>query len=179
MYNNILFSMGHNIGISLMDKDKEIIDYIDDLVKNPLFMSKVFTIDKFITINNQTDDINTRNINNIEDLESVQDVHEDSIYKYIQMLNDNGFKTMVWNGPLGNYEDKRFSNGTVCMARELLKYVEENKDVFLCIGGGDTVSATEDLNMKNDRIFISTGGGAMLEFLEKEGSLPGIKNVLY
>ena len=66
---------------------------------------------------------------------------------------------------------------TMTLASELVDYVNSNQDSNLFIGGGDTVAAVNSLNIKNDRIFVSTGGGAMLEFLEKDGKLPGVVGV--
>lgn len=177
LYNNILYSLGYNIGLSLMDTDEETINYVNDLVKTDLFSNKVFVIDSFV-VKKHNNQVVLRKIDNIEEGESIQDIDEDYVYQYIKKINEYKSKTIVWNGPLGNYEDIRFSKGTLCMAKELLKYVEDNKDVFLCIGGGDIVSVVEKLHMENERIFISTGGGAMLEFLEKEGDIPGVISVL-
>ncbi len=76
-------------------------------------------------------------------------------------------KTILWNGPLGNYENG-YTEGTEALARAIAK-----SSAHSIVGGGDTVAAIEKLGL-NDRFgFISTGGGAMLEFLA-QGSLPGI-----
>lgn len=77
-------------------------------------------------------------------------------------------KTILWNGPLGYYEEG-FDAGTKKCAELIAK-----SDAFSIIGGGDTVAAIESLGLSNDFGFLSTSGGAMLEFLEK-GTLPGIQ----
>lgn len=77
-------------------------------------------------------------------------------------------KTILWNGPLGNYENG-FVQGTEALAK-----VIAGADTGSLVGGGDTVAAIESLNLSDEFAFISTGGGAMLDFLAK-GTLPGIK----
>jgi phosphoglycerate kinase len=76
-------------------------------------------------------------------------------------------KTILWNGPLGYYEGG-FDTATKAVA----KLIAES-DAFSVVGGGDTVAAIESLGLSDKFGFLSTAGGAMLEFLEK-GSLPGI-----
>jgi 3-phosphoglycerate kinase len=76
-------------------------------------------------------------------------------------------KTILWNGPLGNYE-----NGYVDSTRALVIAIA-NSSAFSIIGGGDTIAAIDDLKLGDRISFISTGGGAMLDFLAK-GTLPGL-----
>jgi len=77
-------------------------------------------------------------------------------------------KTILWNGPLGNYE-----NGFVDATEGLARAVSQSR-AYSLLGGGDTVAAVEKLNLTDRFSFISTGGGAMLDFLAK-GTLPGIQ----
>jgi phosphoglycerate kinase len=78
-------------------------------------------------------------------------------------------KTIVWNGPMGKFEDPAFSNGTTAIARAIT-----SSSAFSIVGGGDTISALDQLGLLNQVSFISTGGGAMLEFLSGK-SLPGLE----
>ena len=82
-------------------------------------------------------------------------------------LYTRGAKTILWNGPLGNYE-KGFAEGTEALA----KLVAES-GAYSVVGGGDTVAAIESLGLSGEFGFMSTGGGAMLAFLE-HGTLPAI-----
>ena len=76
---------------------------------------------------------------------------------------------MLWNGPLGAFEDKRFAQGTKVVAQSVAE-----SPGFTVVGGGDSASALEELGL-TDRIgYLSTGGGASLSFIESEGHLPGI-----
>jgi phosphoglycerate kinase len=76
-------------------------------------------------------------------------------------------ETVLWNGPLGKYEDG-FTSATNSFARSVAA-----SNAYSTIGGGDTIAAVEDLGLLSQFSFISTGGGAMLDFLAK-GTLPGI-----
>ena len=79
-----------------------------------------------------------------------------------------GAKTILWNGPLGNYEHG-FVDATEGLAKAIAK-----SDAYSILGGGDTVAAVEKLGLSDKFSFISTGGGAMLDFLAT-GTLPGLK----
>lgn len=79
-----------------------------------------------------------------------------------------GAATVLWNGPLGVVEDSRFASGTVTVARAVAAC-----DGFTVVGGGDSVSAIEHLGLGSKISFLSTGGGAALEFMEY-GDLPGL-----
>lgn len=78
-------------------------------------------------------------------------------------------KTIIWNGPMGMYEDERFARGTKATLEAVAKSTGES-----IIGGGDTISMIKEPSLTKKISHISTGGGAMLEFLEK-GTLPGIE----
>ncbi|MBI4067200.1 phosphoglycerate kinase [Candidatus Gottesmanbacteria bacterium] len=79
-------------------------------------------------------------------------------------------KTIIWNGPMGLFEDPRFSAGTEC----ILKTLTECKGATTIIGGGDTLSTIHEKDLLKNITHISTGGGATLEFL-RFGTLPGIE----
>jgi phosphoglycerate kinase len=77
--------------------------------------------------------------------------------------------TVLWNGPLGAFEDSRFAQGTKVVAQAVAE-----APGFSVVGGGDSASALEELGL-TDRIgYLSTGGGASLSFIESGGHLPGI-----
>ncbi|NOY38458.1 MAG: phosphoglycerate kinase [Chlorobi bacterium] len=85
-----------------------------------------------------------------------------------------GAKTLLWNGPMGVFEMEKFQNGT----REIALAVAEatSKGAFSLVGGGDSVAALNKYNLKDQVSFVSTGGGAMLEYMEGK-ELPGIKAI--
>lgn len=89
----------------------------------------------------------------------------------LELLVKNA-KTILWNGPLGNYEHG-FTEGTETLARAIAM-----SGAYSIIGGGDTIAAVEKLRVAGRFSFISTGGGAMLDFIAK-GNLPGLEVLGY
>lgn len=80
-------------------------------------------------------------------------------------------KTIIWNGPMGHYEDLRFCRGTKAILNAIVK-----TGAFSIVGGGDTISNIKEKTFINKITHVSTGGGAMLEFLHR-GTLPGIEAI--
>jgi phosphoglycerate kinase len=119
------------------------------------------------------EDKNIINTSTVSDLESLP--KDKAIFdigpKTILMLNDliEKSKTIIWNGPLGFFENQLFRNGTI----SVFESIANSRDKISVIGGGDTINAISGLK-QNNITHISTGGGAMLEFIEK-GTLPGIE----
>ncbi len=113
----------------------------------------------------------TRDAGRIAGLEEVKDDEAilDDGPKTIEALAPlvHNAKTILWNGPLGNYENG-FTDSTESLVRAIA-----DVSAYSVVGGGDTVAAIEKLNLHEKFSFISTGGGAMLEFISK-GTLPGI-----
>ena len=79
-------------------------------------------------------------------------------------------KIIVWNGPLGKFEEEKYSHGTY----EVLDAILENKNAYTVLGGGETLEALERKDAVGKISFVSTGGGAMLEYLEGK-KMPGIE----
>ncbi|MEK7552379.1 MAG: phosphoglycerate kinase [Patescibacteria group bacterium] len=98
--------------------------------------------------------------------EIIEDAGPETILNLKKVIKNS--KIVVWNGPIGNYEE-----GYIEGTSELAKIIAESK-VEAVVGGGDTLAAISTLNLQDKFKFISTGGGAMLEFLLKE-TLPGIE----
>ncbi|HSH95384.1 MAG TPA: phosphoglycerate kinase, partial [Roseimicrobium sp.] len=90
--------------------------------------------------------------------------------KYSEVIK--GAKTILWNGPMGMFEDKRFAEGTFAVARAVVEATQKNGAKSI-IGGGDSVKALNNSGMGDKVTFMSTGGGASLEFLEG-AELPGV-----
>ncbi len=95
------------------------------------------------------------------------DIGAQTIANYKEILSSA--KTVLWNGPMGMFENESFAKGTMEIAHTLAKI-----DAFTLIGGGDSVSAVNKSGLTDKMSHVSTGGGASLEFIE-QGSLPGIQ----
>ncbi len=95
------------------------------------------------------------------------DIGPDSAAAFATAVGDAG--TVLWNGPLGAFEDRRFAEGTRVVAEAVAR-----SPGFSVVGGGDSASALEELGLKDKVDYLSTGGGASLSFIESEGHLPGI-----
>jgi phosphoglycerate kinase len=95
------------------------------------------------------------------------DIGPDSAAAFATAVGDAG--TVLWNGPLGAFEDRRFAEGTRVVAEAVAR-----SPGFAVVGGGDSASALEELGLKDKVDYLSTGGGASLSFIESEGHLPGI-----
>lgn len=84
-------------------------------------------------------------------------------------------KTVMWNGPMGVFEMEKFAQGSIGIAKAMAEATSEN-GAFTMVGGGDSVSAINQAGLADSVSFISTGGGAMLEYLEGK-TLPGIEAI--
>jgi phosphoglycerate kinase len=102
--------------------------------------------------------------------ELILDVGPKTMLAYAKVLK--GAKTVVWNGPLGHFEVKPFHHGTMALAK-VVGGVGQGK-AFTVVGGGETVDAVRIAGQENMIDLLSTGGGAMLEFLSGV-KLPGIE----
>jgi phosphoglycerate kinase len=96
------------------------------------------------------------------------DIGPDSAAAFAEAVAGAG--TVLWNGPLGAFEDRRFAGGTRVVAEAVAR-----SSAFTVVGGGDSVSALDELGLAGEIDYVSTGGGASLSFIEKEGHLPGIE----
>jgi phosphoglycerate kinase len=97
------------------------------------------------------------------------DIAEKSIKLFTDVIENS--KTILWNGPMGVFEMDKFSKGTVAIAKAIA--AATSKGAYSLIGGGDSVAAINKYNLADKVSYVSTGGGAMLEYMEGK-KLPGI-----
>ncbi len=114
-----------------------------------------------------------QNIDAIEDGWMGLDIGANSIQKFKEIILDS--KTILWNGPMGVFEMEKFQKGTVSIAEAIAESTKNG--TFSLVGGGDSVAAVNQFNLADQVSYVSTGGGAMLEYLEGK-TLPGIKAIL-
>ena len=111
-----------------------------------------------------------KELNEILSDEMILDIGPKTIVKIAHIINTS--KTILWNGPAGYFENPNFANGSIKIAKTIIKNYETNK-IFSVIGGGDTASFLNSINAVDSFNFVSTAGGAFLEYLEGK-KLPGI-----
>ena len=102
--------------------------------------------------------------------EIILDIGTITINKIKKIIDQSN--TLLWNGPAGYFENPNFANGSNAIAKKIIEKNKENK-IYSVVGGGDTVSLINSLNAVKDFNFVSTAGGAFLEYLEGK-ELPGI-----
>ena len=117
--------------------------------------------------------INHSKIENIPEGYMGLDIGKESVRGFSSVIKRS--KTIIWNGPMGVFEMSSFENGTKKIA-ESVCWATKN-GAFSLVGGGDSVAAINKFNLKNQVSYVSTGGGAMLEYL-KGKELPAIKAIL-
>jgi len=100
------------------------------------------------------------------------DIGPKTIKKFTEIIENS--KTILWNGPMGVFEMENFAEGTKAIAEAVARATE--KGAFSLIGGGDSVAAINKYGLKNKVSYVSTGGGAMLEYIEGK-ELPGVKAI--
>jgi phosphoglycerate kinase len=98
------------------------------------------------------------------------DIGPETVKRYCEIVRKA--KTVLWNGPTGLFEDRRFAEGTNAIAQAVAETTEKNGATSV-IGGGDSVKAINQAGLGDKVTFMSTGGGASLEFLEGK-TLPGV-----
>ena len=116
--------------------------------------------------------IQVRPIHQIPENEMGLDIGPDSIETFNKVILNSSL--LLWNGPMGVFEMSNFQNGTGSIAHSIVKATENN--AFSLIGGGDSVAAINLFKLSNKVSHVSTGGGAMLEYLEGK-QLPGIEAI--
>jgi phosphoglycerate kinase len=166
-------AMGGTIGKSLCEDDKL------ELAKELLVKAKAKGVNLYIPADaviadNFANDANIKesNINTIPDGWMGLDISGETVKTYSDVIKNS--KTSLWNGPMGVFEMSSFENGTKQVALAIAEATK--KGAFSLIGGGDSVAAINKYNLSSQVSYVSTGGGALLEYIE-QGSLPGVRAV--
>ena len=168
MANNILEYKGHKIGKSIKENNcKEIIDEIFSLAK--INNCNIFYPTDVSVGKNLNDTSQTKNLSEIENDDLILDIGPETIKIIISLIKNS--KTFLWNGPAGYFENSNFAKGSIQIAETIVN--TENK-IYSVVGGGDTIAVLNKANALKHFNFVSTAGGAFLEYLEGK-KIPGIR----
>ena len=169
MANTFLYAKGYGVGRSLMEKDY--VPQCLEILKKAELIGTIIVLPEFVITAKHFktgQEIEIKTLSKIREDDMILDVClEQEIEKIASEV-----KFIVWNGPLGAFEMEPFKCGTEMVARVVAKHTGLG-GVKSIIGGGDVVSAISSSGLKNSMTYISTGGGAFLEWLEGK-ELPGI-----
>ena len=171
MANSFLFALGKNVGKSLCEKElKDTALKIIETAKQrgcKLFLPfDVVVVKKFEA--NAPHEVVSADVVKEDDI--IVDIGPASVRKLAEELKSH--QTLVWNGPLGAFEMKPFNQGTEGFGHAVADLTKAKKLISIA-GGGDVVSALNGANLIDDMTYISTAGGAFLEWLEGK-DLPGV-----
>ena len=166
-------AVGGQIGKSLCEDDRLEVAR-DLLVKAKAKGVNLYIPTDAIVADNFANDANKKEckIDAIPDGWMGLDIGAETIQKYSQVIAAS--KTILWNGPMGVFEMSSFEAGTKAVADSIV--TATSNGAFSLIGGGDSVAAINKYNLASKVSYVSTGGGALLEYIE-QGTLPGVKAI--
>lgn len=153
--NTFIAAQGHGVGQSLCEHDliptaKALMDHCDIPIPKDVVCGKEFS---------EFANAETKSSTNVSSDDMIFDLGPKSIDVLCEILQNAG--TILWNGPVGVFEFNQFSKGTERIANAIAE-----SEAFSIAGGGDTIAAIDKFKIENKISYISTGGGAFLEFLE-------------
>ena len=160
--NTFIAAAGHNVGKSLHEADlipeaKRLMAKCDIPMPTDVRTATEFS---------ETAEATIKNLSEVNDNEQILDLGDESAYALAEILKNA--KTIIWNGPVGVFEFENFRRGTEIVANAIA-----DSDAFSIAGGGDTLAAIDVFGIKDKISYISTGGGAFLEFVEGK-TLPAV-----
>lgn len=164
MANTFIKADGYQTGSSLIDIEN--IEFCENILKE---YGKKIVLPVDTICSKEISEISSfyeKEINKIDSEDIILDIGSKTINIFKNIISKSN--TIIWNGPVGMFEMKKYAKGTT----EILESLKENNGKKI-VGGGDTASAVINLGYKDYMTHISTGGGASLEFLEGK-TLPGI-----
>ena len=165
--NTFIAASGHNVGQSLYEPD--LIHDAQLLIQRAHASGGSIPIPKDVvvakTFSDEAEPL-VRNVNEVADDEMILDIGPLTAIEYSEIIAGAG--TIIWNGPVGVFEFRNFAAGTRAMAEAI-----ERSSAYSIAGGGDTLAAIDQFGVTDDISYISTGGGAFLEFVEGK-TLPAV-----
>jgi len=160
--NTFLAAAGKKVGKSLCEHDlietaKELMGKVNIPLPTDVVVAKEFA---------ESAEAVTKSVDEVTDDEMILDIGPETAHLFAQILKNSS--TILWNGPVGVFEFDQFGNGTKVMAEAIAE-----SDAFSIAGGGDTLAAIDKYGVESRISYISTGGGAFLEFVEGK-KLPAV-----
>ena len=172
MANTFLYAQGHDVGASYCEKD------LAETARNIIGLAGRNNCKLFLPIDIVVAEqmapgapARVRGLGEVDEHERILDAGPETVARLKRAMENS--KTLVWNGPLGVFEIPPFDRGTVAAAQHAADLVRQGRLVAVA-GGGDTVSALHAAGVADDLSFVSTAGGAFLEWMEGK-ALPGVE----
>jgi phosphoglycerate kinase len=165
--NTFLLAQGYGVGKSLVEA--EMVDIARGLLQRSAELKVDIPLPTDVVVAKEfaaSAEADVKPVANVGSEEMILDIGPDTAERFARMLHDAG--TIVWNGPVGVFEFDQFGEGTRTLAQAIAR-----SPGFSIAGGGDTLAAIEKYRVEDDISYISTGGGAFLEFLEGK-KLPAV-----
>ena len=170
MANNIIDYQGNNVGKSIKEENYEII--VKEIFETSNNHScKIIFPEDVLVGKNLNDTSKTKELNDIKNDDLILDIGPKTIKKIKGIIEISN--TVLWNGPAGYFENPNFASGSYEIAKAISTR-NRKKSIYSVVGGGDTIAVINQINVLKDFNFVSTAGGAFLEYLEGK-ELPGIK----
>ena len=159
--NTCLAAQGFNVGSSLYEKDM-LRQALELANKKGVILPK-----KVVVASSSEEEGRIVDLGSIKTSDSIFDIAPES-FEAVKSILSNA-KVILWNGPVGLFENPQFMHGTFCVVNMIV-----NSDAYSVGGGGDTIAAAKEIGVLDDIDYMSTAGGAFLEFIEG-GPLPSIE----
>ena len=170
MANTILKFKGINIGKSIFEDNQEKI--VEEIFKTSKEYNCTINYPMDVVVSEKFDGFGkNKELNEIKNNEMILDIGPKTLISIKEIIDKSN--TILWNGPAGYFENPNFENGTKEISQMISQRTNKN-DIFSVAGGGETVAAINKYSKIDSYTFVSTAGGAFLEFLEGK-TLPGIR----
>jgi len=170
MANNIIKYKGNQIGKSIKEENCDLmIKEIFETLKS--HSCKIIFPEDVLIGKNLDDEPQIKQLDNIKDDDIILDIGPKTLDKIKRIIENS--ETVLWNGPAGYFENPNFANGSYDIAKAIAKK-NKNNTIYSVVGGGDTIALINKIRLVENFNFVSTAGGAFLEYLEGK-ELPGIK----
>ena len=162
--NTCLAAKGFDVGGSLIEESS--LMYAKELIKNP----KIIVPETVVVSDSPEKKGRIIHVNSLNKNESIFDIAPEALYELQPIIQNSG--TILWNGPIGFFEKENFARGTQMIADMIV-----SSKSFSVLGGGDTIAAAEKAGVIDKIDYVSTAGGAFLEFMEGK-KLPAVEALM-